>query len=238
LGDKRVVFTNTNQFVSDHYKPIPASKNIPEWYKLQESFLDGNNKKAPFPEDGHTTLATIKKCMPIFDALSCGYLLVTSCDISVSQVDGEPYYTWVTSDYDAIQFHPIKQASNYPVKNATSALPKWVNPWGIKTPKGYSVLITAPFHRNNVFEAMPAVIDTDRYDVPANIVFQLSDIKFEGLVPAGTPIAQVIPFKRDSWSMDLGGEKDLQEKDNNIKLLNSLFYDKYKIFFRQKKEYK
>ena len=223
--------------MSDHYKPIPASKNLPEWYKLQESFVDGNIKKIPSPEDGQKTLATIKKCMPVFDAISSGYLLVTSCDISVSQVDGEPYYTWVTSDYDVIQFHPIRQASNYPAKNTTSALPKWVNPWGIKTPKGYSVLITAPFHRDNVFEAMPAVIDTDKYNVPANIVFQLSDIKFEGLVPAGTPIAQVIPFKRDTWSLELGGEEELKENKNQAKLLNSKFYDKYKTFFRQKKDY-
>ena len=223
--------------MSDYYKPIPASKNLPKWYKIEESFLNGNRKIAPGPEENHNTLATIKKCMPVFDVMSCGYLLLTPCDIEVSIVNNELYFTWVNTDYEVIQFHPLQQAKNYPIKNKMSSFPKWINPWGIKTSKGYSVLITAPAHRDNVFEAMPGVVDTDKYNVPINILFQMKDPNFTGLVPAGTPIAQIIPFKRDNWSMELGGEKEMQEKNNQIKLLNSLFYDKYKTFFREKKQY-
>jgi hypothetical protein len=223
--------------VSETYKPVQASKYLPEWYKKQDSFIDNKSKVAPLPKDGHATFATIKKCMPVFDALSSGYLLLTPCDISVSQLDGDFYFTWVNTDYEVIQFHPLKQADQYPSKTVKNAYPKWVNPWSIKTPKGYSILITAPFHRNNIFEALPGIVDTDKYNLPINIVFQMSQSNYEGLVPAGTPIAQIIPFKRDKWSMQLGGEQEIQEKDNQIKLLNSKFYDKYKTFFRQKKEY-
>ena len=110
--------------------------------------------------------------------------------------------------------------------------------WSIKTPKGYSCLFVQPFHRESIFTIMPGVVDTDLYTGPVNFPFVLNDPNFEGLIPRGTPIAQVIPFKRDDWYMEFGKEKEINEQSDTVKNLRTLFFDSYKTMFRQKKQYK
>ena len=58
------------------------------------------------------------------------------------------------------------------------------------------------------------------------------------MIPAGTPIAQIIPFKRENWKLEKGNKKDIQKMNNNTRLLQSSFIDRYKNKFWQKKSYK
>jgi hypothetical protein len=236
---KDIIFTNFLE-VDEVYFPIPASKVIPDWYKETDSYM-GLKKQ---PDGQGSTSATIKRCMPVFDAINSGYILVTHTDIWVSQkeeeisdgsVEKNTLYEWPSMN--PIEFHPKNQAPLYP-KQVGRFIPKWMNPWGIKTPPGYSTLFISPIHRNNPFVAFEAIVDTDKYTAPVNIVFTLSDPEFEGLVPAGTPIVQVIPFKRENWKMSIGTKKDMKDIDLVVKKLRSKFFDSYKNQFRQNKEYK
>jgi hypothetical protein len=93
-------------------------------------------------------------------------------------------------------------------------------------------------HRESVFSILPGVVDTDSYTAPVHFPFTLNDPKFEGLIPAGTPIAQVIPFKRNNWEMKFGGEKEIIEQQKVQTKLITKFFDRYKSMFRQPKEYK
>ena len=52
-------------------------------------------------------------------------------------------------------------------------------------------------HRESVFTIMDGIVDTDSYNALVNFPFFLNDWSYEGLIPAGTPMAQVIPFKRE-----------------------------------------
>jgi hypothetical protein len=226
--NNNILFTNVVK-VAKNYNPQPASLCLPDWYKKQISYI--GNKKAPI-EKG-TTTATIKKCIPVFDALTSGYILFTPVDIYVKTVNGEPVYSW--SDLDMIKFHPISQAENHPAQNG-SDYAKFSNPWSIKTPKGYSTLFTHPFHRDLPFRVLEGVVDTDTYVSPVNFPFVLNDPSWEGLIPAGTPMAQVIPFKREKWKMQIS--QDTTEFNNNQALLNSTFFNRYKNFFWKKKEFK
>jgi hypothetical protein len=233
-----IVFTNVNNTPSD-YAPQPSSKLIPDWYKNTNSYIDDIKK----PDGNGKTSVTIKRCMPVFDALNAGYILVTHTDIWVTQVienidnpdKKTAWFEWPS--FDAITFHPEVQAPLHPKATGTP-VPKWINPWSIKTPPGYSTLFTPPVHRDNPFTALPGIVDTDTYTPPVNIVFTLTDPNFEGLVPAGTPIVQVIPFKRESWEMSIGTEKDLEEQNKIHIKLRTKFFDSYKTQFRQIKEYK
>lgn len=226
--------------ISDIYYPKPANVFIPEWYKNLESYISGKKK----PNGEGTTTATIKRCMPVFDAITNGYIITTYTDIFVSKKeqsdnDGNlikaPWYEWPS--FGPIQFHPIEQAPTHPLQNG-APYPKLINPWSIKTPPGYSTLFIAPVHRENVFTIAPGVVDTDTYTAPVNFPMVLTDINFEGLIPAGTPIAQVIPFKRESWKMTIGNQEDLIEQNKITTKLRSKFFDSYKTQFRQLKEYK
>jgi hypothetical protein len=261
---QKITFTDT-QGVPDEFCPKPATASVPDWYKSLESYMSGDKK----PDGQGMTTATIKRCMPVFDAIVSGYILYTYVDVFVSQKKilygdkayfeetGEerpltdeqikekglpinaPYYEWPT--FNPIQFHPHVQAPEIPAKGnkpESVSYPKWINPWSISTPKGYSVLFTQPMHRESPFTILDAIVDTDSYNAPVNFPFVLNDWGFEGLIPAGTPMAQVIPFKRESWQMDIGKSEEYQAQQKTTVHLRTSFFDSYKNKFRQPKEYK
>ena len=113
-----------------------------------------------------------------------------------------------------------------------------MNPYAIATPPGYSVLFTQPMHRESVFTILDGIVDTDNYNVPVNFPFVLNDVKWEGIIPAGTPMAQLIPFKRESWEHNLGSDKDLIELNKTFRKLKSLFYNSHKRQFWISKQYR
>ena len=225
-----ITFTNISG-IDGLEQPQPASKFIPDWYKNMESYIGGVKK----PGGDGTTLATVKRCMPVFDAITAGYIITLPADVYVSIKDGQQYFEW--SALGLVQFHPIVQAPEHPARNA-HAYPKWINQWSIRTPKGYSTMFVQPMHRESVFTILPGIVDTDEYYVAVNFPFVINDPKFEGLIPEGTPIAQVIPFKRDSWTMQFGGEKEIKQEAQVSAKIHTKFFDKYKTMFRQPKEYK
>jgi len=227
-----ILFTHTLK-ISDYFKPTPALEIIPEWYKKLESYFTGEKK--PHIDPKHKTTATVKRCMPVFDAITAGYIFYTPVDVYVEQINNTPYYSWPAGD--ALGFHPIEQVGNHPLNNGFD-YPKWNNPWAIKTPKGYSVLVLPPLHRESVFTILEGIVDTDTYTAPINFPFVLNDIKYEGMIPAGTPIAQIIPFKRENWVMKIGGEKEKNEVEKINLAIVSKYFDRYKTLFRQTKEYK
>lgn len=226
----KITFTNTSGFI-DLEQPQPASKFIPEWYKNMESHIGGD--KTPNGEGG--TKATIKRCMPVFDAITSGYIITLPADVWVSIKDGGQYFEW--SNFGLVQFHPIDQAPTHPARNEFP-YPKWINHWAIRTPSGYSTLFTHPMHHDLPFTILPGVVDTDQYTAPVNFPMVINDPTFEGLIPKGTPIAQVIPFKRESWQMEIGDSKDFDQQSNVTIQLQTKFFDRYKSMFRTIKEYK
>jgi hypothetical protein len=85
---------------------------------------------------------------------------------------------------------------------------------------------------------LEGVVDADSYTTPINFPFNLKDNTFEGMIPAGTPLAQIIPFKRESWQLDFGSEKEIIKAEEQRLNIKSKFYDAYKTMFWSKKEYK
>ena len=260
----KITFTDT-MGVPEEYAPKPATASVPDWYKNLESYLSGAKK----PDGQGGTPASIKRCMPVFDAIVGGYILYTYADVYVSQKDitymdgkhkketGEdrifteeervekglkktaPHYEWPS--YGPVEFHPVSQAPTHPGRGDlgdSMSYPKWINPWSIQTPKGYSVLFTQPMHRESVFTIMDGIVDTDSYNAPVNFPFVLNDWSYEGMIPAGTPMAQVIPFKRDSWQMEIGKQEDYLKQQKTTMHLRTAFFDSYKNKFRAPKEYK
>lgn len=235
----KIQFFNT---LKDQYyigEPVLASKNIPDWYKEQESYFGGKKK----PIQGHNT-STVKKCMPVFDMMTAGYLIPTNCDIYIENVfdeNGKKNYNiqWATGS-NPVEFHPKSQFGKHPsVKEhgPISGYPKFFNPWSIKTPKGYSTLFMTPTHRESLFSILPGIVDTDRYNAPVHFPFLMNDPSFEGFIPAGTFIAQVIPIKRESWNMSFAKDHFVAElKDQENKMFRTWF-DRYKNLFWEKKTY-
>jgi len=228
---KKITFTN--MLGVDYFPPKPATKNIPEWYKNTPSYVN-DMKKEILP--GIATPHTIKKCIPVLDAMTAGYIMYTQVDVYVKQMEDGPYFSW--SSQDAISFHPVAQASLHPGANGLP-YPKWNNHYAIKTAKGYSTLFVPPLHNpNGFFTVFPGLVDTDTYTAPVNFPFTMNDPKWEGLIPAGTPMVQVIPIKRDVWEMEFGSNKEIIEHTKVTGKLRTLFFNSYKQQFWTRKEYK
>lgn len=225
-----------NTIDADIAKPVPASMVLPDWYKQMDSYING--KKFPvINEQDKLNFGTIKKCMPVFDALTAGYFLLSPADLYINKIENEYYYQW--SGLDAIEFHSSDQLVNHPHnKYNTNAIPKWKNYWAIETPKGYSCLFISPLNQDLPFTIFPGIVDTDIYSSTVHFPFLLNEPNFEGCIKAGTPIAQVIPFKRDSWKMEFGGPKDIERHIRLRNTLSTKFFDRYKTLFWTKKEYR
>lgn len=221
---KKILFTDVMPYLLLNHEPIPANKELPEWYKDTPSYINGKkivNRIIPG--------MTVKRCIPFFDAMAAGYYLKTHSDIKIDKQ---------ISQNNAIGFHDIKEAEKHPISNGFNYL-KFINRWAIETPKGYSCLFINPMHNGSgIFKILEGIVDTDNYTYPVNIPFVLTDPLWEGIIPAGTIFAQVIPFKRDSFEMEFGKHKELSKINHiYIKLVSSIS-NAYRNFWRSEKVYK
>lgn len=206
---KKINFYPADNTVADFgIEPKPAKIAIPEWWKSIPKYWHPEVPR----EDMETHDLTIKSCIPVVDSLTSGYMLLLATDIRVERKeDGSPSIKW--TEYDAMNSPVIKRSTTFtPFEDRYSdpaMLPKfekydnlmfnWNEFWGIKTPKGYSCISMHPLNRIDLpFYTLGGIINTDKWGVNGNHPFILKE-GWEGVIPAGTPIIQIIPFKRDSW---------------------------------------
>lgn len=231
----KIIFTDVHNPSGVLSKPKPASEYIPDWYKNAQGYLGKDNKKIP-TLDG-APHSTVKRCMPLWDMMTAGYIIETPYDIYVRQTDEGPFWQW--GDMQAIAFQTMEQTQNHPSFRDINYAVRLLHPWSIKTPKGWSALIMQPTHREpSPISILPGIVDTDDYSIPFNMFIKLNDPNFEGMIEAGTPFAQVIPFKRESWESELGTEKEQNKYLSDMRKFGTVFFDRYKKFWWNRKEYK
>jgi hypothetical protein len=215
-------------------KPVRASNIVPSWYREQD-----------FGDEKHPT---IKRCMPILDAMTAGYMYVMPADVHVDATNPDFLDFWLEDkslwDYtpQILTDHHYHQYNNYPMD-----LSKYhkevmrVNPlWAIETPEGYSTLFTNPIHQlPTPIHAMSGIIDTDSYASSGFLSFFVTK-GFKGVIKQGTPMVQMIPFKRENWdSMWSSVVVDSQEKviEQHNKIKHSSINHAYRELFRKLKRW-
>ena len=111
----------------------------------------------------------------------------------------------------------------------------WSTETVIKTPKGYSCLYTHPLNRHDLpFTTLSGIIDTDSVIHEGHIPFFIKK-DFEGVIKSGTPIIQVIPFKRENWqSLKNKDLIPIAEKQAMLSLLNTHSWYKKNIWKTKK----
>ena len=80
-----------------------------------------------------------------------------------------------------------------------------------------------------------AIIDTDKWPITGPIPFVLKK-GFSGMIPAGTPIYQIIFIKREEWTSE-GLEYDEKYVKNTTYSVRKFLQDGYKKQIWSKKEY-
>jgi hypothetical protein len=100
-----------------------------------------------------------------------------------------------------VEFHNIKQIGTKKDAPGAPANPvKFINHWVIKTAPGWSTMFVSPVnHMNPNFTCLGGLVDTDRYPKEVNFPAIWHTPNFDAKVPAGTPLVQVIPIKRNSF---------------------------------------
>lgn len=224
-------------------QPKPTKLSVPEWYRKAESTF--------VREDSGAEVPGLKKCMPFMDTLVSGYVLRTPVNIYVNESkknelahlfnngesdlqirwDGPPsFHDFIGERPPALGKTMPRPAGHYPNHLAFQGV------WGVKLPKGWSLLVTQPLNRFDLpFTITSGIIDSDKFYTPGNIPFFMRQ-DFSGMIPEGTPFAQLIPIKRESWKMI---DNDPGLLDQNI-IQSPLVRNKgteYKRMFWKRKSY-
>ena len=244
MFDKEIEFSaHEDYFALKEDYPIPSKFNIPEWYKNLE----------------HTILnKTVKGCMPFLDSLTAGYLFKMPQDFYLrhnvynknekEEIFKDSFQTFGLHDQSqllndkyinlntGIDVHSLKQVkgSSFIEKNKNLPFYKILNPWKIKTPKGYSCLFVSPLNNSDDrFSIIPGIVDTDTFSNEINFPIIINGDKYpilETTIKKGTPYVQIIPFKRDSWKMTVKARKQKEIQNSRLfyglKILN-IYKDKY-----------
>ncbi|MEM7682632.1 MAG: DUF6065 family protein [Planctomycetota bacterium] len=177
-------------------QPTPARQALPDWFAQMPS------QAPPPPPD----LETVKKCPPFLEAMSAGYVLPVPDDLAMRIAPTGSIE--IKAKRKLIGAHPPSQFPGAPF-GAGPAL-KFLNPWVIKTPPGYSCLFTSPLnHVGRPFEPLAGVVETDRYEGPVAFPCRVHWRGAEWIeIPAGTPMVQVIPFRRQAWRAEFGARNE------------------------------
>jgi len=212
--------------------PTPASHHTPQWFRALEGY-------PPDPPSDEFPVPTVKRCSPFKDAMYGGYLLRLSADLQVVAKDPDDVnFNWSPGlEREMIQSHGVAQYAGFP---AAGIAFKFINPWIVKTPPGYSSLFVTPMNRAlGPFQILSGVVDTDLYENSVNFPFFWVEYPWEGILEAGTPIAQVIPFKREPWKLKVeelrGKAQDAVMRTRSGIFARRHFYTK---LVRQRKEWR
>jgi hypothetical protein len=184
-------------------RPKPAKEFIPKWYRDLPPYMSSpTNPTGKFVVENYEANATAKKCTPMLDAMTAGYVIPLWSDVQVRQVNGAPLITWKV-EKDVFELHGAPSREIPAPPGYDKIVFKYVHDLWIQTDPGYSISVSAPAgHYNQPFLQIPAVIDTDNKEMAPTPFPVWIKSGFEGVVEKGTPICQVVPFKRENWTHD------------------------------------
>ena len=187
-GDGPLKFRCPEELYEAIPEPTPAREMMPDWYK-----------ELPPDHSHHLESPTAKRCAPFLDAMQTGWVVPLTADIWVeTNENASEIKTHTKVDRDIMGDFAARQAG-LSEDDDRSIIGKWKSEWIVETPDGWSMMITHPWNRNEYrWRTYTGVVDTDTDPIYLNAPFRWLEPNYEGLIKSGTPIAQVVPIKRDA----------------------------------------
>lgn len=217
--------------------PKPSKNYIPEWFKQMPSTIsDLDNKKMDY---------TAKACMPFIDSLVSGYTQELTCDIKINNhgIDDLTGLDILTFEWSGsiqplssreIDTRSRKVFPNFDGYYTTEF--HWNSLWEPELPNGYSAFYFHPANRFDLpFITMNGIIDTDGWPITGPIPFLIKR-GFSGIIPAGTPIYQILIIKREDWH-SVKSEYNKSKQDKKIYSVRKYFNGGYKKLYWNRKNY-
>jgi len=211
--------TYNNEAYENVFRPIPAGKMLPDWWK---------RSKVHGVQNGTPTV-TLRACPAMHDWLATGYYICTSRDIwcEYHEEDTGGYWnTYTPPNEDTFDWARYSSPTHHKAQlmddnfsfiqgdgsdNTPHDAFKFRVSWMVTTPPGYSAFYLDPFlFQNKYFRTWQGIMDTDMFnnntDNSQVIVYPLAKHSF--IIPKDTPIVQVVPFRRESWVASYGHKSD------------------------------
>jgi hypothetical protein len=217
--------------------PKPSKQYIAQWFKdMPMSLSDLDNNKME---------STAKKCMPFMDSLTSGYTQELLCDVEIKNHGIDPDTGNDILSYNfAGSFKPL--STRVEDTRSRNVFPNfdgyyntefhWISHWEPQTPPGYSTLYYHPANRFDLpFTTCSAIIDTDKWSLTGPVPFLIKK-GFEGIIPAGTPIYQMIFIKREDWLSEKSNYNQEYDKQK-MQSIKRFFRDGYKRVYWSRKNY-
>jgi hypothetical protein len=217
-----IEFLARTQDLGRYPRPYPANKAIPDWVKSMPRERGGG--------------PTLKHCPPLLEAMTAGYIIPAPCDVTFT-LTSDAKLSWQAADNHLIAAHHRVQYEGAPFEN--ELIVKFINPWVIRTPEGYSTLITAPLNRFSMpFIPLSGVVETESYyrevHLPT-ISIMRPGTQFQ--LNKGDPLVQAIPFRRESWTSQAGARDEAKRHEADKPFLVPNARGVYKGEFWRKHEY-
>jgi len=174
--------------IGKYEMPEPAHKYLPDWYKSAEMFMEKNKLGK-----------TVRACMPFMESLTFGWIIPVPTDIEIQQTTDGMRIDWLDEAFKAMGQHKLEQLGGDMFPHQDISVIKFILPYVVRSPENVSTLYMPPLNRFEPrFRAFSGVVDTDTYVNQINIPAVLWNTKYEGVIKAGTPLAQIIPFERNA----------------------------------------
>jgi hypothetical protein len=217
--------------------PVQKSENLPDWWRKQTGYINSDRSI----KNGQMHL-TVKKCQAIFDSMTMGYYLKCPMDLFIDATEESLSFSLSTPELNGqvLTTHSREQLSEYPILDEYHRDILRIHPmWIIETEKGFSTLFLRPMHSDeSPLYAVPGVVDTDQYPSDGYLSFFVKK-GFKGIVKQGTPIVQIIPFRRDEWVSEIIDEEDSDSYIGSITAkVRTVFENGYRLKFWTKKNFK
>lgn len=183
--------------------PVPARAVLPDWFR-----------RLPAVTETQTSITdtglTVKRCMPFLDGMMLGWLLPLAATVKMQIGDGgRTVDTGWQFDRAMVSNHGAHQVSGHPHEPRPPS--KFHNFWTIRTAPGWSCLFTPPLNRPHpAFECFSAVVDTDAYVAPIHLPFIATGEDGLHVIERGTPLVQVIPFRREAVTAEIRPEREAE----------------------------
>jgi hypothetical protein len=279
----KIVFSTQEELLDIIPHPTASHRHMPEWFRKLKPTTPSS--VTPLKDPG-----TAKRCVPVLDAVSQGFIIPLWSDIhvkvaksvnlfddkdnmiskildtgvldseligqTVSDVEGNPVVARIERDeslsvrvemslekirnnnsIDGHDWSQVGDLCDLKKFKLGKTLLKFSNPWSIKTPKGWSVQFKNPANNwSNNIHILEGIVDTDEYFTPVNFPFVWTGTEEgEWVIPKGTPLVQVIPFKRVAVDVKVAVYNPRKEGELTNKLLTK-FTDRYKTYCWHKRK--
>jgi hypothetical protein len=192
VDPKKIRFVSNRPWLNEQSasRPEPIIETLSDRYRSKSELRAGGGKI---------------RASAMLEVMASGYCYKTPCDIEFFEdARGDIHGKALDARHqdflmDRVPLSRFPHPQGYHEKHFA-----WWPDWAVELPDGYSALYTSPLNRFELpFLTMSGIVDNDQVVLPGTMpFFVLKGVT--GVLPAGTPYAQIFPFKREHWRSEIG----------------------------------